>query len=105
MMKVKFANGIVKSCAAPTEQKVFKSGMGAGWILILKIVGEITSTELDSVITAENIASLDFLPETDNGEDKTLFTLSGYEKVTSSTIRHAEDITTTYAEIQLTKGI
>ena len=104
-MKVKFANGVVKDCAAPTEQKAFKSGVEAGWILILRIIGGITSTEFDSIITPENIASLEFLSKTGTGEDVTCFTLSGYDKVTSSTIRHAEDVAATYAEIQLTKGV
>lgn len=104
-MKVKFANGAIKECAAPTEQKAFRTVGGNGWILNLRLMGEITSTELDELITTENITSLEFLSETDKGEDKTIFTLDGYEKITSSTIRHAEDTTSTSVEIQLTKGL
>ena len=105
-MKVKFANGVVKGCNAPTEQKIFRTASGEnGWILQLRLIGEITSTELDEILTNENIKSLEFLSETESGEDKTIFTLDGYEKITSSTIRHAEDTTSTSVDIQLTKGI
>lgn len=105
-MKVKFANGVVKECSAPTEQKIFKTNSGeTGWILQLRLLGEITSTELDELITVENIAPLEFLTETENGEAKTIFTLDGYGKITSSTIRHAEDTASTSVDIQLTKGL
>ena len=106
-MKVKFANGVVKECAAPTEQKVFRTASGEnGWILHLRLMGEITSAELDELITAENIAPLEFLVETETSTTgKVAFTLDGYNKITSSTIRHAEDTASTSAEIQLTKGL
>lgn len=105
-MKVKFANGAVKECSAPTEQKIFKTANGeSGWMLQLRLLGEITSTELDNLVTVENIKPLEFLAETESGEDKTIFTLDGYGKITSSTIRHAEDTKSTSVEIQLTKGL
>ena len=104
-MKVKFANDVVRECSAPTEQKVFKLGVGVGWILILRLNGGITSTDLDELMTDDNVKTLEFLSVKENGEESTLFTLDGYEKVTSSTIRHADDIASTYAEIQLTKGL
>ena len=111
-MKVKFANGTVKSCAAPTEQKLFKTTdgvtLGAGWILILRLTGSITSTELDALLTNENVGALEFLSDGSDGDDggaETLFTLNGYEKVTSSTIRHSENAENTYAEIQISRGI
>lgn len=106
-MKVKFANGVVKECAAPTEQKVFRTASGEnGWILHLRLMGAITSAELDELITAENIAPLEFLIEDEEStEDKVAFTLDGYNKITSSTIRHAEESASTSAEIQMTKGL
>lgn len=105
-MKVKFTNGVVRECTSPTEQKVFKTNNGdTGWILHLRLIGEITSGELDELITVENISNLEFLTTTESGEDKLAFTLDGYEKITSSTIRHAEDTASTSAEIQLTKGL
>jgi hypothetical protein len=108
-MKVKFANGVEKECAAPTEQKAFGnvSGetVGIGWILNIRLLGGITSSELDNLLATDNIKTLEFVTNTDNETEKTLFTLDGYEKVRSSSIRHAEDISATFAEIQLTKGI
>ena len=106
-MKVKFANGVVKECASPTEQKVFRTANGTeGWILHLRLMGVITSAELDELLTVENIAPLEFLIEAeDSTENKVAFTLDGYNKITSSTIRHAEDTASTLAEIQLTKGL
>ena len=103
-MKVKFANGVVKECTAPTEQKAYRAGTEAGWFLLLKLKGEMTSTELDNLLTAENYASLEFLTTTKSGEDKTLFTIGGYDNITSSTIRYAENTADTQSEIQLTKG-
>lgn len=105
MMKVKLANGVVKECAAPTEQKIFKQTGENGWVLSLRLVGEITSTSLDELLAVENFASLEFLVETEDGEDKTLFALCGYDKITSSVIRHAENTTETSTDIQLSKGI
>ena len=108
-MKVKFSNGVVKDCTSPTEQKIFRPIDGittaVGWLLILRITGEVTSKELDNLLTTENIKTLEFLSENGNGEEISLFTLEGYEKITSSTIRHAEDTNDTSAEIQLTRGI
>lgn len=108
-MKVKFANGVVKECAAPTEQKAFRnvSGetVGIGWILNIRLLGGITSSELDNILTTDNVKTLEFATNNEDGTEKTLFSLDGYDKITSSAIRHAEDISATSAEIQLTKGI
>ena len=106
-MKVKFANGVVKECSAPTEQKVFRTSSGeSGWILHLRLIGEITSDELDKLITAENVVSMEFLiQEEESTEYKVAFTLDGYDTITSSSIRHAEHTASTSAEIQVTKGV
>ena len=104
-MKVKFSNGVVKDCTSPTEQKVYKAGASSGWLLILRLIGGITSSDLDALLTEDNIKSLDFLSEKEDGEIKTLFTLSDYSKVTSAIIRHDENTSDAYAEIQLTKGV
>ena len=108
-MKVKFANGVVKECTAPTEQKIFKTvggaTVGAGWVLVLRLTGNTTSSELDDVLTAENVSTLEFMAEDETGFRKTLFSLSGYDKITSSTIRHSEDVAATYTEIQMSKGV
>ena len=108
-MKVKFVNNVTKTCNAPTEQKVFKNvggeTTGTGWVLMFRLLGEITSSELDELVTVENVSSLEFFVDSEEGEDITLFTLAGYDKITASTIRHAEDESATYAEIQLSKGV
>lgn len=108
-MNVKFADGVVKECTAPAEQKVFKTvdgeTVGMGWVLILKLTGNITSSEIDEILTPENVKSMEFSAETESGEYKKLFTLGGYSKITSSTIRYSEDTAATYAEIQMSKGV
>ena len=108
-MKVKFANGTVKQCSSPTEQKIFKtvSGetVGMGWVLILRITGNITSTEVDALLVPENVGALEFISEGEDGEVSGTFTLDGYNKITSSTIRHSENPSNTYAEIQMSKGV
>ena len=103
-MKVKFGNGVIKECVAPTEQKAYRAGVGVGWILMLNYNGETTSSELDVLLKTDNISNLEFISTSESGEEKTVFTLDGYEKVTSSTIRYAEDTKDTKVEIQLTKG-
>ena len=109
MMRVKFLNGVVKECSAPTEQKLFRTSdtktVGVGWVLILRLAGSITSSEIDSVLAPENIGTLEFSTVNENGEEKMLFSLSGYERLTSSTIRYSENDADTFAEIQLSKGV
>ena len=76
--------------------------MPAGWILLLNLIGSITSDEADALLTEENIAELVFLSDE---EETALFTITEYNKVSSSTIRYAEDASSTRLEIQLTKGV
>ena len=108
-MKVKFANGAIKECSPPTEQKLFKNIDGAtvavGWVLILRLTGNSTSSELDEILAPESSKSLEFFTENENGGVVNQFSLNGYNKVTSTTIRHAEDSLATYAEIQMSKGV
>lgn len=103
-MKVTFKDGTVKSCNAPTEQKVFKSGTAAGWILLLNLIGEITSDELDTILTENNVSELSFTPDAAD-ENVEALTITGYDKISSATIRYAEDINSSRVEIQLTKGV
>lgn len=104
-MKVKFGNGIIKECTPPLEQKLFRHTDGvpisAGWILLLKLTGSITSAEIDSILNEDNTEVLEFLSD----NEETLFTLIGYSKITSSIIHYSEEATAAYAEVQLTKGI
>lgn len=100
-MKVKFKDDTVKSCTAPTEQKLFRGNDTAGWVLMFSLIGEVTSADLDEVLTPENVSELTFL--TDN--DTEIASADGYNKISSCTIRHAENPQDTRAEIQLTKGV
>lgn len=103
-MKIKFVNGTMKECTAPTEQMVFKTKNGetlsAGWVLLLKLIGAVTSEELDTLFAEDNIKTLAFYA----GEDLK-FSLTGYDKVTSSVIRYSEDADAVCAEIQFSKGV
>ena len=103
-MKVKFANGFKRECSSPTEHKSFLNDGKSRWVLNLRLLGATTSAELDELLTKEHIAHLEFLSEVSGGEDQIIFTLDGYERATSSSIRHAEDTTSTVVEIQLIKG-
>lgn len=108
-MKIKFANGVIKECAAPIERKIFKQISGSlveiGWLLSFTIIGEITSAEVDKLLVAENTTQLEFLSETESGENELVFSLNGYETNTSSIIVYNENKTKTTVEIQLTKGV
>ena len=100
-MKVKFANGVVKTCTAPTEQKIFKivSEKDSSWLLNFRLTENVTSSEMDLLVTNDNIETLEFTDDSGN----MLFMLSGYEKVTSAIIRHSDSADTASVEIQLSK--
>lgn len=98
-MQVKFKDGTIKKCSNPTEQKIFRNGAATGWLCAFQISEVMTSTDVDAVLTDDNISELTFC--SDKAEE--LFAISGYTKVTSAVVRHAENDGT--VEIQLTKGI
>ena len=108
-MKIKFSNGVTKACSAPIEQKVFQQNNGTksaiGWLLTLRVFGEITSSELDNLVSEENIKTLEFLTQNESGDEKNIFTLVNYSNLTSSVIQHSDNTSETYAEIQLFKGV
>lgn len=100
-MKVMFVDQTVKTCSIPTEQKVFRSGAPAGWIVVFQLTGAITSEELDKLTTAENLETLTF--QDDDGS--TLFELVGYTKMSSAVIKHGQTAESTVTELQFTKGV
>lgn len=106
-MKVKFKNGRILKCLPPIEHKVFRNTGGelsdSSWMLSIRLLESITSTELDALITAENVETLAFITENEAGETIESFTLDGYDQLASSSIRYAEDPTASIAEIQLKK--
>lgn len=104
MMILKFKNGKIYRCSAPTEQKIFKSGESTGWILNFGLLGDITSHDVDELITGDNISELTFISENEEGVETSIL-LSDYEKVSSAVIRYADEPEKTRVEIHLTKGV
>lgn len=104
-MKVKFKDGTMIDCSTPTEQKVFRAGEAAGWVLSFALIGNMTSTEVDKTISPENISDLmfEFESEDENGTVNTIL-LSGYNKVTSAVIRYDDD-ENSRVELAITKGV
>ena len=96
-----FVDQTVKTCSVPTEQKVFRNGVPAGWIVVFQLTGDITSEELDNLTTIENLATLSFKDDDGNA----LFELTGYTKVSSAVIKHGQTSKDTVAELQFTKGV
>lgn len=98
-MLVKFKNGTEKKCTNPIEQKVFRSGVAAGWLCTFNLSETTTSTELDALLTEENVSELTFC----NDVSEELFTISDYTKITSAIIRYTEE--GSKVEMQLSKGL
>ena len=96
-MQVKFKNSeVFFDCSEPIEQKLFKSGVPSGWMVMFHIKGELNSSELDEILTSESISKMVFTAS----EEKT-FELHGYSTVTACVIRYR--MTETIVELQFTK--
>lgn len=94
-MKVQFKGSTkVYECTEPTEQKAFRSGAAAGWVVMFSLYGDADSVGADNLLTKDAVSELVF-----TGEGGASFALCGYETVTSCVIRHKEDVTIT--ELQL----
>lgn len=105
-MKVKFKNGEIKTCTAPTEQKLFRDGAAAGWLLSFSIKeDELTSDVLDKILTPDNVSNLVFINQDENLDEKELCALSGYSKITSAIIRHGANSSDLRADVQIVKSI
>lgn len=100
-MKIMFVDQTVKNCSIPTEQKVFRSGTPAGWIVVFQLTGAITSEELDTLTAPENLEILTFQDD----EGNTIFELVGYTKMSSAVIKHGQTSGSTVTELQFTKGV
>lgn len=103
-MQVKFKDGTITGCSSPTEQKLFKSGESAGWILNFALLGDITSDNVDKLLMSDNVSELTFISKDEN-ETETAFTLSNYNRVSSAVIRYSEPQNKSRVDIQLTKGV
>lgn len=80
------------------EQKLYKQGESAGWLLSLNLSGYFTAQEVDGMFDKESISEITLCGET---AENTV--ISGYEKVTSCVVRYSDDVST--AEVQLVKGV
>lgn len=108
-MKIKFKDGAVMECSAPIEQKLFKTVTGetvdAGWLLVIRLNGRITSASLDTLLSSDNLSHLEFFTEDENGDINSTFVLEGYCRLSAATIRHSENTENTTTEIQIQKGV
>lgn len=104
-MLARFKNGQTIACASPTEQRLFKAGEPAGWMLVLVLLETFTSAEVDALLESDNFSIVEF-SETDSAEAfSAAFSVEGYDKVTSAIIRHASGERAGRVEIQLIKGV
>ena len=69
-MKVKLKNGTMVGCSNPIEQKIFKGGESAGWVCSLTFTDNLNSTEIDNLVTSENMSEMTFV----NDENETVVT-------------------------------
>ena len=101
-MKVMF-KGVadVFDCNEPVEQKLFQAGFPAGWAVIFQLHGELSSSDIDRIVTPDSISELIFTEE--DTKQQRSFTLTGYSAVRGCTIRHRAGAAVT--ELQLTKVI
>lgn len=98
-MFIKFkGNDAELTTTSVIEQKLFKQGESAGWLLSLHINGNFTTPELDSMLTEESISEITLVCES---EIPTI--ISGYQKVTACVVRYSDN--NSVAEINLTKGV
>ena len=97
-MKVKFKNvETLFTCSEPVEQKLFKSGVPAGWLIVFSIYDDISSNDVDNeLVSVDNISELKFI-----NSDETEKTISGYQKIRACTIHHNDKMTVT--EFQFTR--
>lgn len=96
-MKVQFKNcAQVYDCSEPIEQKIYRSGVEAGWTIVFQFNAGVTSSEIDSLITPDNISEITFTNDTETAN-----TIRGYNAISSCTIRHKSS--GTVVEVQLTK--
>lgn len=100
-MKIKFKDGTVKTCTNPIEQKMYRNGLEAGWVLMFNIVDTITSNDADKLLHSDNIDSLVFVSDAYD-EDAVSKTITGYNGVNYVIIKYSDDVNA-IAEIQLQK--
>ncbi len=98
-MKAKFNDGTTVNCTSPVEQKLYRSGASVGWMCSFRLTDTLTSNDIDTVLTEDNISKIIFV---DDGGNE-LFEIEGYTKLSSVIIRYSESGAA--VEIQLSKGV
>ena len=83
-MILRFKDGTTKACSNPTEHRVLREGLPAGWVCTVRILDSMTSSEIEEVLTVDNISELTFC----NRLLQELFVLSGYTKINNVIVRH-----------------
>ena len=96
-MLLKFKDGTTKTCANPLEHRLLRNGISIGWICTIRILEDMPTSEIDKVLTLDNISELTFCDES----LKELFVISGYKKIGNVIIRHPG--VSSEIEIQLEK--
>jgi len=97
-MKMTFSNGEICESSNPTEQKVFKKNGESGWVMAFSILTPMSSTELDEILTEDNISEITI---SDGTNEKTIL---GYDKITMVTVRYSDNISSVI-DVQVSKGI
>lgn len=98
-MLLKFKDGTTKICSKPIEHRLLRNGNPAGWICTVRIAENMSLSEIDQILTNDNISELTFC----NRLSEELFVLSGYTKVVNVIIRHSE--ASAEIEVQFEKSI
>ena len=99
-MKIKFKDGTIFEADMPVEKRVTKANGTSGWLFSFSITTPLTSTEVDSLLTAENISRI-LLCDTDESQSQIVV---GYTRIDNVTIRYSSE-NGSVADVQLSKGI
>ena len=98
-MLLKFKDGTVKACSNPVEHRFLRNGEPAGWICTVRILDNMSISEIEQILSNDNISELTFC----NRLSEELFVLSGYQNVNNIIIRHPG--TRSEIEVQFEKSI
>lgn len=97
-MQMRFLNKESCETSNPTEQKVFKKNGESGWVMAFSILTPMSSTELDVILTENNISEITL------GDGTNEKTISGYDKITMVTVRYSDNISSV-VDVQISKGL
>ena len=97
-MQMQFLNKESCETSNPTEQKIFKKNGESGWVMAFSILTPMSSTELDEILTDDNISEITI---SDGTNEKTIL---GYDKLTMVTVRYSDNISSVI-DVQLSKGL